>query len=128
MRVDTHKEIDESLSGRVVESAEGFARVVLHTHRAMSADGKGLIHGGFIFSAADYCAMAAVNDPNVVLGAASVRFIAPVRRGESLTFTARVVEEKGKKRVVEVEGSREGERVFEGSFDTFVLPTHILER
>jgi hypothetical protein len=39
-----------------------------------------------------------------------------------------VVEEKGKKRVVEVEGSREGERVFEGSFDTFVLPTHILER
>jgi acyl-coenzyme A thioesterase PaaI-like protein len=44
----------------------------------MAADQRGLVHGGFTFGLADYAAMVAVNDPNVVLGAAEVRFLAPV--------------------------------------------------
>ncbi|WP_292657429.1 hotdog domain-containing protein, partial [Nitratifractor sp.] len=105
---------------------EGFARVWLHTTQAMVADEKGLVHGGFLFGAADYAAMAAVNDPNVVLGAAEVRFLAPVRKGESVIFEARVAEQKGKRRRVKVAGSVEGRRVFEGSFDAFVLEKHVL--
>jgi len=127
MRLRTHLQIDESLCGRVTELEEGYARVLLHTTRVMQADAKGLVHGGFLFSAADYAAMAAVNDPNVVLGAAEVRFLAPVRKGEAVTFEARVTVEKGKRRRVEVRGAVEGRQVFRGNFDAFVLGKHVLD-
>jgi acyl-coenzyme A thioesterase PaaI-like protein len=48
----------------------------------MAVDDRGLVHGGFVFGLADHAAMLAVNDPNVVLGAASTRFLKPVRVGE----------------------------------------------
>ena len=47
----------------------------------MAADGRGLVHGGFTFGLADFAAMCAVNDPNVVLGAATCKFLAPVQVG-----------------------------------------------
>ena len=71
--------------------------------------------------------MCAVNDPYVVLGAASTKFIAPVRVGDAVLFEATVVKTKGKKREVSVVGSVEGVNVFEGSFTTFVLERHVLE-
>ena len=39
---------------------------------------------GFIFGAADYAAMLAVNQPNVVLGAAETHFLKPSRVGDVL--------------------------------------------
>ncbi|WP_292664275.1 hotdog domain-containing protein [Nitratifractor sp.] len=127
MQLHTHLAIDESLSGRVVRVRPGYAQVILPTHRAMLADRKGLIHGGFLFSAADYAAMAAVNDPHVVLGASEVRFLAPVRKGETVIFEAELEVRKGKKRIVKVQGKVEGKKVFEGSFTAFVLDHHILD-
>ena len=126
IQLKTHQGIDTTLCGRVTALEEGYARVLLQTTRAMVADDKGLVHGGFLFGAADYAAMAAVNDPHVVLGAAAVRFLAPVRKAEAVTFEARVTGEKGKRRRVEVAGSVEGRRVFWGSFDAFVLEKHVL--
>ena len=128
MKLKTHLQIDESLSGRVTRLERGRAEVWLATHRAMVADSHGLIHGGFLFSAADYAAMAAVNDPNVVLGAAQTKFLAPVRKGEAVRFIAVVREEKGRKHRVEVVGTVEERRVFEGNFTCFVLERHVLER
>jgi len=49
----------------------------------MVVDDHKLVHGGFIFGAADYAAMAAVNDPNVVLGSAEVSFLKPSKSGDS---------------------------------------------
>ena len=126
MTQQTHLKIDERLSGRVTALREGYARVVLHTSEMMTADAEGLIHGGFLFSAADYAAMAAVNDPHVVLGSSEVQFLAPVAKGQSVDFEATVTEERGKKRVVSVVGMCEGRRVFEGVFMTFVLEGHVL--
>ena len=93
----------------------------------MIADEHGLIHGGFLFGAADYAAMAAVNDPNVVLGAAEVKFLAPVRHGQSVLCRAEVTQKKGKKRMVAVTGECNGIKVFEGNFTAFVLHKHVLE-
>ncbi|ADV45662.1 PaaI family thioesterase [Nitratifractor salsuginis] len=127
MSLKTHLAIDEDLCGRVTRHEKGYAEVWLHTSERMKADDRGLIHGGFLFSAADYAAMAAVNDPNVVLGAAEVKFLAPVRKGQSIRFVARIGESSGKRRRVEVSGEAEGRRVFEGAFQAFVLPRHVLE-
>ena len=127
MRLKTHLAIDTDFCGQVTRLEEGRAELWLHTSERMKADERGLIHGGFIFGAADYAAMAAVNDPNVVLGAAEVKFLAPVKKGESVFFVAEVRRHKGKRREVAVSAEVEGRRVFEGTFQTFVLPGHVLD-
>jgi len=126
MELNTHLNIDTSLCGKVVRLDTDYAEVLLHTTQQMSADSDGLVHGGFIFGAADYAAMSAVNDPYVVLGASSSKFIAPVRVGDAVLCQARVVSEKGKKRMVAVEGFVNEKLVYEGSFTTFVLEEHVL--
>ncbi|HIP51997.1 MAG TPA: thioesterase [Campylobacterales bacterium] len=126
MELNTHLNIDTSLCGKVVKLQENYAEVLLHTTNQMRADTQGLVHGGFVFSAADFAAMSAINDPFVVLGSSSSKFIAPVRVGDVVLFKATVSSEKGKKKVVEVEAFVKEKLVFEGSFTTFVLDAHIL--
>ena len=93
----------------------------------MSVDAQGLIHGGFVFGLADYAAMLAVNDPNVVLGAAETRFLKPVRVGDQVIATAETIKANGRKREVHVEAVVDSVKVFEGSFTCFVLERHVLE-
>ena len=127
MEQHTHLSIDPELVGVVEELEEGMSRVSLVCRPDMAADQRGLVHGGFTFGLADYAAMVAVNDPNVVLGAAEVRFLAPVRAGQRAVAEARVAEVKGKKRVVPVTVRVDGIPVLEGTFTTFVLDRHVLD-
>lgn len=126
--IKTHRSIERSLSGEPLEVIEGKARVRLKTDERMVADEKGLVHGGFLFSAADYTAMLAVNHPNVVLAGAEVKFLKPVIVWDEVIFEGEVKEVEGKKRVVHVVGKREEEKVFEGRFLCIVLDRHVLER
>jgi acyl-coenzyme A thioesterase PaaI-like protein len=127
MQRNTHLNINTSLCGKVIKLQENYAEVLLHTTQQMSVDKQGLVHGGFVFGAADYAAMSAVNDPYVVLGSSSSKFIAPIKVGGVVLCKATVISEKGKKRVVEVQTYVEDKLVFEGSFTTFVLETHVLD-
>ncbi|EFL51121.1 thioesterase superfamily protein [Solidesulfovibrio fructosivorans JJ]] len=127
MRQNTHLRIDTALCGTPVELSTGRAVVKLTTSPAMAADDRGLVHGGFVFGLADYAAMLAVNDPLVVLGAATVRFTAPVAVGEELVAEAGLVEEEGKKRLAEVTVRREETTVLTGTFTCFVPPRHVLD-
>jgi len=126
MQLQTHLDIDTSLCGKVTKLDSGYAEVLLHTTQQMSVDSYGLVHGGFVFGAADFSAMSAVNDPNVVLGASESRFIAPVRVGDAVVCKAQIVGDKGKKREVSVQAFVENTLVFEGKFTTFVLDRHLL--
>jgi acyl-coenzyme A thioesterase PaaI-like protein len=126
MQLNTHLNINTSLCGKVIKLQENYAEVLLHTTQQMVADTQGLVHGGFIFGAADYAAMSAINDPYVVLGASSSKFIAPVKVGDAVICKASVVSIKGKKAEVEVEAFVNEKLVFEGNFTTFVLPAHVL--
>ena len=127
MTQNTHRSIDPSLVGKATKIETDFAEVLLHTTRRMSADMQGLVHGGFVFGAADYAAMCAVNDPYVVLGASDVRFIAPVRVGDAVACRARVTQTKGNKKIVSVEAFVSERKVLEGTFTTFVLEGHVLK-
>jgi acyl-coenzyme A thioesterase PaaI-like protein len=127
MEVSTHLELSNRLCGEPVELEAGRSRVVLDTIGEMAADSVGLVHGGFIFGAADYAAMLAVNDPNVVLGAADIKFLAPVRVGQTVELDARVEAQAGRKQIVAVEGRAGGVIVFRGEFTCFVLDHHVLE-
>jgi len=129
MDLNTHLAINRSLCGRVISIDEGTAVVRLDTTPEMVADDHNLVHGGFIFGAADYAAMVAVNDPNVVLGSAEVKFLKPTRSGEAATLRAKIAEAEGKRRRVEVEGVDDaGAKIFSGIFTCFVLEKHVLEK
>jgi len=126
MDIITHQKINQSLCGQPLAVEKGNSRVVLSTTEAMAVDDSGLVHGGFVFGLADYAAMIAVNHPNVVLGGADVKFLKPVRTGETVTAEASVIAESGKKRVVRVTASSGSIRVFEGEMVCFVLDRHVL--
>ncbi|WP_448587695.1 PaaI family thioesterase [Thermocrinis sp.] len=127
MQLKTHLSIDQNLSGSPAEIGEGYAVVVLETKKNMVADERGLIHGGFIFSLADYCAMLSVNEPTVVLASARVDFKKPVVVGDVLKAEGRLVKSEGKKRWVEVKVFREGDLVFLGEFLCVVPERHVLD-
>lgn len=123
----THLEISTRLVGELLTLHEGSASARLATTEEMAADDRGLVHGGFVFGLADYAAMLAVNDPNVVLGSADVRFTAPVKVGEEVIAKASVVETKGKKRRIEVTAHVGDREVLAGTLTAFVLPAHVLD-
>lgn len=130
MEPNTHLALSPRLCGTPVALFLGGAEVELETCDEMRADERGLVHGGFIFGLADYAAMLAINEPNVVLGSAETRFLAPSIVGDKLHATARVLSVDGKRHRVEVHVARQApsvdERVFEGTFVCFVPTRHVL--
>ena len=127
MEILTHQSIDHRLCGHPVKIKKGYSRVELMTSPDMAADPSGLVHGGFIFGLADYAAMIAVNHPNVVLGAADVKFLKPVRIAEMIVAEARIEEIQGKKHWVAATVKHADDIVFQGMFTCFVLETHVLD-
>jgi acyl-coenzyme A thioesterase PaaI-like protein len=123
----THEKIAAPLCGRPLELTTGRARVLLETTADMTADARGLVHGGFTFGLADYAAMLAVNEPTVVLASAETRFLAPVVAGDRLEAEAAVERTDGRKRWVKVVVRRDGAPVMEGEFLTVVPDRHILD-
>lgn len=124
----THLAMDPSLCGEPVALSEDRATVELKTLGSMVADERGLVHGGFIFSLADYAAMLAINHPNVVLGAAQTKFLRPVTVGDKVVADAHVDRRDGKKIFVQVKVSRGEDVVFEGEFTCFTPSKHVLDR
>ncbi|MDB4974554.1 MAG: thioesterase superfamily protein [Myxococcaceae bacterium] len=131
MEPNTHQALNRQLCGTPKALFAGGAEVELETRDEMRADERGLVHGGFIFGLADHAAMLAINEPNVVLGSAETRFLAPVVVGERLSAVARVLTVDGKRQRVEVHVGRHTdhieERVFEGTFVCFVPSRHVLD-
>ena len=127
MDIQTHKLIDRELCGKPVYLEGGLSRVRMNATDTMRVDDSGLVHGGFVFSLADYAAMIAVNHPNVVLGAANVTFLKPIRVNESITAEAKVIKRQGRKQTVQVAVTKGIEKVFEGEFICFALEKHVFD-
>ncbi len=125
--IKTHRAINQYLCGTPVSIVDKTqATVKLKTTNEMVADDKGLIHGGFIFSLADYAAMLSVNEENVVLGSSNVKFLKPVKLGDELLAKAFVERVEGKKYFVKVDVFRNDDKVFEGEFLCIVPSKHVL--
>ncbi len=124
--IRTHSKIDQALCGTPILTQDGNSRVELVTLSEMVADDTGLVHGGFVFGLADYAAMLAVNHPNVVLGSAVVKFLKPVKVGETLQAAASIKSVNGKKQTVDVIVQNGDTAVLSGCFTCFVLDEHVL--
>jgi len=125
--IQTHERINQNLSGEVIKIESGYVELRLTTTLEMLADDVGLIHGGFIFAAADYAAMLAVNERNVVLVASDCQFLSPVKLHDEVNVIARVRNKEGRKRNVHVEAFVHEIKVFEGEFKTVITEKHVLK-
>jgi len=125
--IQTHERINQDLCGEVIKIEQGYVELRLTTLPEMVADDIGLIHGGFIFSAADYAAMLAVNERNVVLVASECQFLSPVKFHDEVNIIARVRHKEGRKRNVHVEAHVLDIKVFEGEFKTVITERHVLK-
>ena len=123
----THEKVNHDLNGEIQKLENGYVELKLVTISEMIADEYGLVHGGFIFSAADYAAMLAVNEKNVVLVASDCQFLSPVKFGDIVNFTAKVRHKEGRKRNVHVTGHVLDIKVFDGLFKTVVTERHVLK-
>ncbi len=125
--IQTHERINQDLCGEVIKLEQGYVELRLTTTSEMVADDMGLIHGGFIFSSADYAAMLAVNERNVVLVASDCQFLSPAKFHDEINFVARVRHKEGRKRNVHVEAFVLDIKVFEGEFKTVITERHVLK-
>jgi len=125
--IKTHEKINQNLCGEIVKMQEGYVELSLETIPDMLADEVGLIHGGFIFGAADYAAMLAVNEKNVVLVASDCQFLSPIKLNDAVDVVARVRHKEGRKRNVHVQAFVLDIKVFEGEFKTVITEKHVLK-
>ena len=127
IELDTHNLINTYLCGEITKHEKGYVELELETENEMVVDEMGLIHGGFVFGAADFAAMAAVNERNVVLVASECQFLAPVKLGDRVLFKAQVRHQEGRKRSVHVKAFVLDIKVFEGEFMTVITERHVLK-
>jgi len=125
--LNTHKKINQVLCGKLIAQDKNYAKVKFEAIEEMAVDEEGLIHGGFTFGAADFCAMATVNHPNVVLVSSKSKFLAPIKVGDIVIFESEVIFDDDKKQEVIVTGKMNDIKVYEGMFGTVVLKKHVLK-
>ena len=129
MEIYTHLLAHNPLLGTPIKIIDGkLAIVKLVAIENMVVDERGLVHGGFTFGLADYAAMLAINDPNVVLSSANVYFTSPVKRGDIMIAEARVIDGSKRKRVVNVEVKVDNNTVLPGNLICYVLEKHVLDK
>jgi len=128
IELKTHTKIDQNLCGKLVElEPRKYAKVKFEAIEQMAVDEHGLIHGGYIFGAADFCAMATINEPNVVLASSKSRFLAPIKIGDIVIFESEVIFDDDKRQEVSVKGIFNNVKIFDGIFSTVVLSKHVLK-
>ena len=125
--LETHNLINRYLCGEIKKHTKGYVEIELQTENEMVVDDHGLIHGGFVFGAADFAAMAAVNEKNVVLVQSECQFLSPVKLGDVVIVKAQVRHQEGRKRNVFVRAFVHDIKVFEGEFMTVITERHVLQ-
>ena len=128
IKLNSHERIKTYLCGTIIELKNNYARVSLATNSDMALDEHGLVHSGFIFSAADYAAHVAINKENTVLISANTKFYAPIKVGDIAIFEAIAKYEDSRKREVLVKANINDIKIFEGTFITVTLDEHALKK
>lgn len=91
------------LAFEVLERGDGSAKVAARPDEN-SLNGADIVHGGYIFSLADYAfALATNTDDRLALSAnASISYMEPCPLGDPITATAQIVAETGRGAVYDI--------------------------
>ena len=108
--------INTEICGELIDIGENTAEVLFSTAVIMLSDGERSIHLGFLFNAAAYAALCAINKKNSIIISSETKFLAPIEIGQEILFRAVALQNGFKKCEVKVEGFLLDIKVFEGFF------------
>lgn len=115
------KKISRDLCGEIIKQTKNKAEVRFVPVESMIMDDNMLIHHGFVFCAASFCAMSAVNEPNSMIIYSETKFLSPIELNNDITFKGRALQSDTKKREVVVEGFLYNIKVFDATFHIIVF-------
>ncbi len=116
-----------NIVGELVELYRNKAIVRFRPNERMIMDESKMIHAGFVFNAASFAAMAAINKKYSVLIASDVKFLAPIELGHEITFKAQAIQSDTKKCEVKVEGFLLDIKIFDSLFHIAVFDKKIFK-
>ena len=116
-----------NIVGELVELYRDKAVVRFRPNERMIMDESKMIHAGFVFNAASFAAMAAINKKYSVLIASDVKFLAPIELGHEITFKAQAIQSDTKKCEVKVEGFLLDIKIFDSLFHIAVFDKKIFK-
>ncbi|MBK1971125.1 hypothetical protein [Campylobacter sp. TTU_617] len=124
----TCPDLNNSLSGTIIELSKNYAKSILITSPEMIVDNQGLIFDAFVFSAANYVAQAAINKEYSVLIGSKCFFYAPLKLGDILELEAHALfDDSSKKREVKIIGYVSEIKVFEANLQIVTMDDHIFK-
>lgn len=124
----TCPDLNNSLSGTIIELSKNYAKSILITSPEMIVDDQGLIFDAFIFSAANYVAQAAINKEYSVLIGSKCFFYAPLKLGDVLELEAHALfDDSSKKREVKIIGHVSEIKIFEANLQIVTMDDHIFK-
>lgn len=124
----TCPDLNNSLSGTIIELSKNYAKSILVTSPEMIVDDQGLIFDAFIFSAANYVAQAAINKEYSVLIGSKCFFYAPLKLGDVLELEAHALfDDSSKKREVKIIGHVSEIKIFEANLQIVTMDDHIFK-
>ncbi|HIP02407.1 MAG TPA: hypothetical protein EYG75_02715 [Campylobacterales bacterium] len=116
-KLNSHKNIHTNHSYKLLELSEGYARTSINSQKSETVDKENIVYDGSIFSAANFCAMAAVNEEHTFLISANIDFLNQVNtEDEEVIFEARAKSNISGKKQIEVQGKVNGITIFLGNF------------
>ena len=116
-----------NIVGELVELYRNKAVVRFRPNERMIMDESKMIHAGFVFNAASFAAMAAINKKYSVLIASDVKFLAPIELGHEITFKAQAIQSDTKKCEVKVVGFLLDIKIFDSLFHIAVFDKKIFK-
>ncbi|RDU59536.1 thioesterase [Helicobacter marmotae] len=120
-------ELNANMVGDLLELYRNKALVRFVPSERMIMDENKMIHMGYVFNAASFAAMAAINKKHSVLIAADVKFLAPIELGHEILFKADAIQTDTKKCEVKVEGYLLDIKIFDSIFHIAVFDKKIFK-
>lgn len=120
-------QMSPNVVGELIEFYRNKAITRFVPMEKMAMDESGMIHAGFVFNAASFAAMAALNRKNSVLIASDVKFLAPIELGHEVIFKAEAIQNDTKKCEIKVEGFLLDIKIFDSLFHIAVFDKKIFK-
>jgi len=114
--------ISRSSGYEIAELSLGFAKVILNLEKVLTFDDAKIVFEGDIYKAANFAALAAVNEDNVFVINSHVDFLSQVEvTSDEVVFEATSLSSSLGKRFVEVKGFIDEIEIFLGNFTILKL-------
>ena len=115
--LNSHKNIHTHHSYKLLALSENYAKISINSQKSETVDKENIIYDGSIFSAANFCAMASVNQEHTFLISANIDFLNQVNtEDKDVIFEAHSASNISGKKQIKVQGKVNGITVFLGDF------------